>query len=538
MKRWLLAFCILMFPSFAYAQCTGTAPANTVCGNSTGAAALPKWILSTTNSSIANGHLLANATGGSASAGDTVPTTWFDQAYCNTVGYVVARLTSAWTCSGTLPVQLAWLGVVVDGITDNSSIINTAISNAITASGATSFMLPTGGTICAFSGISVNSGSGTNGDVTIEGSGHRYSALSACGHNVTVVTLNNQFVRLINVAVYGYGNGVSDTFGAATNPAISLGSSCSYCIVRDTYAAFGTTPIQVACSGCRIEDSVFQYAYGDGAHVFGNAYVFNSGQYWTHDSFDQVTPAATPSYPMTAISAWAATTSYSTGKIVSVTCATRSWWIQATVGGTSGGSAPACKNYGQNITDGTVTWQLVNNATSYAMQVDTGANEVDVADSDITGFFLSAFTMTNTYSGAAPTNVTLHGRTTPGGAYTYNVNIQAGSHFTMAGGDMLGCIVSGCAAANIATGVTFARFIGVDVYNGLAYGFIVGSSVTDATFIGNTISQATTNAFVLLGTNDYITGIGNNCHGATAGLSGSPGANGYFPTGTSGNPGC
>ena len=45
MKRWLLAFCILMFPSFAYAQCTGTAPASTVCGNNTGAAALPKWII-------------------------------------------------------------------------------------------------------------------------------------------------------------------------------------------------------------------------------------------------------------------------------------------------------------------------------------------------------------------------------------------------------------------------------------------------------------------------------------------------------------
>ena len=50
MKRWLLAFCLLMFPSFAYAQCTGTAPAGTICGNNTGTEALPKWISEATSS--------------------------------------------------------------------------------------------------------------------------------------------------------------------------------------------------------------------------------------------------------------------------------------------------------------------------------------------------------------------------------------------------------------------------------------------------------------------------------------------------------
>jgi hypothetical protein len=76
---------------------------------------------------IADGHLM-DANGAPTTAVDTAPSTWFDHAYCSTVGYVIVRLTGAWTCSNNQPVNARWLGAIGDGITND----NTALQSCVT----------------------------------------------------------------------------------------------------------------------------------------------------------------------------------------------------------------------------------------------------------------------------------------------------------------------------------------------------------------------------------------------------------------------
>jgi hypothetical protein len=180
MKRALLILALLLAPSMAWAQCTGVFPANTVCGNSTGVSTTPKAIsasilsggLNVNTTPIANGtntYLLYNnsgilgneqfvplangglgasqaaATANSVSVfpgagGAAVPTsatTWFDNAYCNTVGYIIVRLTGAWTCSPMTPAPVTWWGAKCDNSTNDTTNINTAI-----ASGAMWIVIP------------------------------------------------------------------------------------------------------------------------------------------------------------------------------------------------------------------------------------------------------------------------------------------------------------------------------------------------------------------------------------------------------------
>ena len=60
MKRLVLALALLLVPSFAWAQCTGVFPNNTVCGNATGSSNTPRATLQT---SLPLGNFLAPYTG-------------------------------------------------------------------------------------------------------------------------------------------------------------------------------------------------------------------------------------------------------------------------------------------------------------------------------------------------------------------------------------------------------------------------------------------------------------------------------------------
>ena len=103
------------------------------------------------NSPITNGHLLANATGSSAVPMDTAPSTWFDQAFCNTVGYIIARTTGGWACSKSIPVNPTFFGAVGNGSTDDTA----ALTSAFAAAASSKIVFPPG------LNFKVN-GSGTN----------------------------------------------------------------------------------------------------------------------------------------------------------------------------------------------------------------------------------------------------------------------------------------------------------------------------------------------------------------------------------------
>ena len=78
--------------------------------------------------SIANNTMLANTSGSTGTPIATTATTWFDKAFCNTVGYLVVRTTGAWVCSKSFPANVQWFGAVGDGTTNDTTDIKNAIA--------------------------------------------------------------------------------------------------------------------------------------------------------------------------------------------------------------------------------------------------------------------------------------------------------------------------------------------------------------------------------------------------------------------------
>lgn len=65
------------------------------------------------------GYVSGNPTASQAPARGATLTSMFDQAFCNTIGYVIARTTGAWVCSNSIPINLSWFGGDSTGGTDS-----------------------------------------------------------------------------------------------------------------------------------------------------------------------------------------------------------------------------------------------------------------------------------------------------------------------------------------------------------------------------------------------------------------------------------
>jgi hypothetical protein len=60
---------------------------------------------------------------------DTSPAaTWFESAYCNTIGYLIVRLTGVWTCPGTIAADPVWWGADPSGAGDSAGAFNSALA--------------------------------------------------------------------------------------------------------------------------------------------------------------------------------------------------------------------------------------------------------------------------------------------------------------------------------------------------------------------------------------------------------------------------
>ena len=95
--------------------------------------------------------------------GAATATSWFDSAYCNSIGYLIVRWTGAWTCSNSVAANPVWWGADPTGSADSAAAINSALA-------ANSYVQFPAGIFKVNSAISYTISSGTK-SVTIIGAG-------------------------------------------------------------------------------------------------------------------------------------------------------------------------------------------------------------------------------------------------------------------------------------------------------------------------------------------------------------------------------
>lgn len=284
----------------------------------------------------------------------------------------------------------AW-GAVGNGSTDDTSAFQNAINYLQTIGGGTLYVPP--GVYVLLTGITITNSS--INCVRILGAGLFTTALSAgTGNSAPVVTIDQSQSSLEYLTVYGKGvsDGASGSFGASYS-AVKITANAVNSKVRSCYIIGGLHAIENYGTDTLIDGET----YAANAYGSANIYTANQAALWLNRvSVDQSSPHT---FSGAAISARATTTSYSAGDMAT----SGGYIIQATVPGTTGSGSLILKNYGQNMVDSTVTWQLVSATTFYGLQMDTGAEELHAQFLDASGFYYNGcFGMTNMLSGADP----------------------------------------------------------------------------------------------------------------------------------------
>lgn len=79
---------------------------------------------------IGAGTVIANATSGSASPTAVTGTAWFDQAFCNTIGQLVARTVNGWICAPGIPANPVWFGADATGAVSATAAFDATVAAA------------------------------------------------------------------------------------------------------------------------------------------------------------------------------------------------------------------------------------------------------------------------------------------------------------------------------------------------------------------------------------------------------------------------
>lgn len=174
--------------------------------------------------------------------------------------------------------------------------------------------------------------------------------------------------------VFGYGFEATPAFGAS-HPTLEVQGVGN--IFRDLVVWGGSACIDVPGVDCFFEDVITVEAYGP-------AQVTSSGANWwvrcKHDfNATGITPTNSPAYPN-----WAATTAVTAGQVY--VASGGAYLIQASVGGTTGSSAPTLQNYGFTFSDGSVTWRLYAPASYTGLSLTaTSEGETHFVQCDFSG---------------------------------------------------------------------------------------------------------------------------------------------------------
>jgi hypothetical protein len=479
---------------------------------------------------ISDGQILANTSGAPATPIGTNGSTWFDKAYCNTIGYLIVRVSNTWTCNNSIPANVDWFANVHgDGVTDDTAGINAVLAavNGIVNFSSKVYCVKTAAGLTTTMANQILAGNGG-------------ALLSTCGADVNLLTINGDSIKVRDLSLLGAGLSVS-----AGHNVLTISSACTRCRVDNTVFAGGYYNIDNAAAYVGFYNIRTGNAHGPA--TIRNISVGGSspGFFMDFGQIDQSWPVSVPSN-LASISAWQSTHSYTTGNVVS----NSGYYLQdITPTCTSAGSAPTNLDYGNIITDGTCHWQLVAPATFDAVLIDTGSVNVDIGRSDFTGPYTNGVHLKNSLAGTAPLSVILRDMNTWAGNITASVNVEAGSILNIHDGQIQNGILaahvgiwlqSGFTGNHVVSNMTMlslgnssngildqagasngGTYANNRIYTGGGTGISIGANINNRAVIGNhagSSSLGTNSGCILVspGTGDYLNIFNNDCNGASS----------------------
>lgn len=441
------------------------------------------------------------------------------QAPCNAFG------AAGGNCQGGFALNVMNYGALGNNSADDTTAIQAAIT-ALGSGGGTVIFPP--GNYCIKTGpLTV-----TQAGITLKGQNRQAgSTLKTCGQDVSIISATATHTEIERLSLQG--SNVLST----TKPTISFGSGCVECTVRDSLVLFGQNAINANGAGeINIYDSKLLEAYGSAV-----VYLATTGGHIWRTKIDQSWPVSQPTFNSVTLSAWQATTAYTAGNLVT----NNGFILQASVGGTSGGSAPTNPAYGGSVVDGgTLTWVLVGPTTYYGIQCDTGCGNALIIDgnTDLTGSFSSGIGFTNTLAGATPAGIIIN-NATPTQNLNSSIYLGAGTRIQIGSSALGSCEASGCNLIDVESGFTGDLTVENNIFTGGATGVflnasarhtIVGNDFRSVTtgvsaaagignfnVAGNLMQNLTTGVSIAAGSSDFYYIIGNNFNGTTTPISDS-----------------
>ena len=267
----------------------------------------------------------------------------------------------------------------------------------------------------------------------------------------------------------------------------SVDNVIDQCFVRGGYACV----MNEAADTLITNNSVVTYGYGP-----GNIVVQASGCYINRCKLDQQWPVAYPGLGVTA-AARANTTAYLVNDVVTFS----NFYWQCSVAGTSGGSTPTAKGYGQSVTDGTVTWLLVAPVASSVVLLDTAASQTHILNTDMTGCTHNGVATANSGAGTVP-NFTHIDQCTISQQIDDGIDMTLGSNLRVHGLE---------GSAGILAGTSVIKFSGSWIgYSNIDDSFLFGTVA--ATSIGVNIGAGVQNhvSNMQAGGLDKVVNVANN----------------------------
>jgi hypothetical protein len=230
----------------------------------------------------------------------------------------------------------------------------------------------------------------------------------------------------------------------------------------------------------------------DAGNSYGVGAVTTTGSnFYNHGKFDH---APTVTTPLTALPypARQNTTGYIIGDVVIAS----SYALVCKTAGTSGGSTPTLKNYGIDITDGSVTWELLAPDDYRGFAVLTGALENRFLQTDFTGSgYAHSYSVDAVYAFTELTDCVFNSRVTlTNGRWTVIKGCVLGGPIAIASGmthpvHISGCVSTGSVAITVAANKDDFHIVNNDLSGGTIT--VAAGTSNDYTIIGNTNATVT-----------------------------------------------